>query len=712
MQTLLSRCLLFMLVVATSSGLLAQEKRFFVPREIQQAYAKGTRSYDGRPGANYWQNTADYQIAVTVDPSTRSLKGEETVTYYNNSPDKLDWVVIRLYNDAFRKGNARGTGVRPTDVTEEGVVINQFSANGQQLDVKNPRIANRSGTNMVVQLPESLPQGGKVTLQISWEQQIAQTTIRGGAYDSTSFFVSYWYPQMAVYDDVFGWDNLSYDFSTEFYNNLGNFDVKITAPKNFTVLSTGVLQNPDEVLAPTQLTRYRQAQSATETVRLITPDDLAAGIEHKSGTWHYQASEVSDFAFCLSDHFCWDAATQTVSGNPVLIHTYYQQNLAQTAGGVTAMQQKTMKHFSEDFPGIPYPYPEFCTFISGDQGGGMEYPMMANNGGPNLGVTVHEMFHTYFPMYVRVNEKRFAWMDEGWADFSTSYVINRYFQNNDGPLFGEFSPGVSGTLGTISDLPLITSTQFMDNTNYGYASYPLPAFVYAMLHQHLGDALFKQCFQEYIRRWAKKSPTPYDFFYTFEQVSKQDLAWLWKPWFFEQGTADVAIHSWNKGKLVLENKGQRPVPITLQVEYQDGNTEELIYSPGVWQGASMHVLKVPRGKEVASLSVNGNVPDAELLNNFYPPLQDRYKQKAIAADLEGTYRLREFPVDAIIARKEGILSLAIPAGGINAYLLPTAEDGKFTSVDGSMKVEFTQTSGKTSEIAIELFGTRVSGAKQ
>jgi hypothetical protein len=649
---------------------------------------------------------------VEVFPAEKKLAGTESITYYNNSPGELDVLVIRLYHDAFRKANARANRVNPDDITE-GVMIDSLSVDGNKLNVSNPQLVRRQGTNLIVQLPQPIESGGNINVGIAWSQQIPVTTIRTGAYDETSFFLAYWYPQVAVYDDVFGWDLLSYDFSTEFYNNLGNYDVTVKAPSNFTVLSTGELQNAQEILSAEHLERYQKAKTATEKVQIISPEDLEAGVKHSSDSWHYTASEVADFAFCLSDHYCWDAASQKVEDRQVLISSYYPARIAQQAEMVTSNQQKMMKHFSEDIPGIPYPYPEFTTFIQGIPGGGMEYPMMANNGGPGLGVTVHEMFHTYFPMYVRVNEKRFAWMDEGWADFTTSFLIRRFFeQNEEMPLYTAVSAGVQGTLGTISDLPLITSTQFMDNTNYGYASYPLPAFLYAVLYDHLGEELFLDCWREYIRRWAKKSPTPYDFFYTFEDVSGQDLSWFWKPWFFNFGSVDVDIVSFENGQLVLENKGNRPVPILVQKTYKDGTEKMEDYSAEKWKDNAIINLDIADQDKIEFLAVNAGVPDMDMLNNFYPSLQERFEGFSITEDILGRYRLNEYPIDLTISKEEGLLLMDISAAGMRTYLMPKSEL-LFESVSGDMKVTFRKEEGKYTGMTLEVGGMqRVTAEKQ
>ncbi|MCB0594389.1 MAG: M1 family metallopeptidase [Lewinellaceae bacterium] len=704
-----SIALLFLIFAACLSPLSAQEKRFFMPREIRQAYENGTRSMDGKPGPKYWHNTVDYTIEVEVIPEEKKIAGTELAVYYNNSPDALDRLVVRLYHDAFRKANPRAYRVRPEDITE-GVEITRLAINGQEYSLERGQGVSKNGTNTAIRLKEALPPGAKLTLEIDWAQYIPETTVRTGAYDSTSFFIAYWYPQIAVYDDVFGWDELAYDFSTEFYNNLGNYDVKITAPKNFTVLSTGVLQNAREVLPDEIFQRYQKAKGASETVSIIGPGDLEGGYENQSGAWHYKAEKVSDFAFCLSDHYCWDAAAQEVAGRNVLVNSFYAVENAANCQQVTANQQKTMKHFSEDVPGIPYPYPEFTTFIA-EGGGGMEYPMMANNGNPGLGVTVHEMFHTYFPMYVRVNEKRFAWMDEGWADYITDVVTGRYFQGKEGFDFGSSATQVQGTMGTISDLPLITSTQFMDFSNYGYASYPLPAFIYATLHHHLGEETFLKCYREYIRRWAEKSPTPYDFFYTFENVSGQDLAWLWKPWFFSFGTADLSIASFKKGKLTVKKIGVRPVPLTVKVEYEDGTVEKMDAKASVWQKEDSYELAIPNYKSVKAIAVNADLPDEAPLDNYYPALAQRYAQFSIPEGLAGSYLFNEFPVTASVSRKDGLLFMEVAAAGMQFYIIPES-DTEFTSLDGAIKLHFLAEDGAIKGMAVKTPDMSLTANKQ
>lgn len=702
------RKFLTLFTLTISFAVLAQDQ-LLIPREMQQAYKNGTRSKDGKPGPNYWHNTVDYNIKASIDPSTRAIEGTAGITYYNNSPDELTVIVVRLYNDVFKKGNPRASSVDERDV-DDGVTVSKVMVGDSTLNIESNQV-NRGGTNMYVRLPEPLQSGESVDLTVDWKQFIPYTNRRTGVADSTSFFVAYWYPQVAVYDDVFGWDTQSYTLRTEFYNNLGNFEVELTAPTSFTVWATGVLQNPEEVFNADVLERYNSAWTATEPLNIVSGEENDSTFTHKSGTWKFKADEVSDFAFAMSDHYEWNAASQKVDGRDVLISSLYPAGNPEAFAAMTPNQQKTMKHFSEDFPGVPYPYPSFSTFI-GLGGGGMEFPMMAYNGGPGLGVTVHEMYHTYFPMYVRINERRFAWMDEGWADYVTSVVTNRYFQDDQSPLFTTFKGSVGGMQGSYEDLPLITSSQFMDGTNYGYASYPLPAFVYSMLHQHLGEEMFKKCYKEYITRWAKKSPIPFDFFYTFENVSGQDLSWFWKPWYFEYGYPDVKIGEMKKDKLTVMNVGNRPVPVKLEVVYNDGDTYSQTLSASVWKNGATPTLSIPNYKEVKTIAVNASVPDLNDKDNFFPSLKERMAGVVVPDFIKGTFTLTGYNLKTTMEMDDdGLLIMKLPAAGMNAVVLPQ-EDGSYASLDNQIVIEFSDEGEKpTMKMQLKQFGVTVNGTK-
>jgi hypothetical protein len=690
-----------------SAPLLAQQDGLFIPLEIQKAYENGTRSRDGNPGPNYWQNMVDYDIDVSVDPGDRSIKGSETVTFYNNSPDSLNALVIRLYYDVFREGGARSMQVNTEDIGE--VQITNLSINGEPYTIDGRKV-RKNGTNLIISLNEALPSRESLEMKADWEQKVPLTLRRTGVYDSSSFFIAYWYPQVAAYDDIFGWDVLDYTFRTEFYNNLGNYDVRISVPENFTVWSTGVMQNPEEVFPDNILERYEQARESEEVVRILGAEELEAGMTYQSGTWHFKAEEVTDFAFAMSDHYLWDAAVQPVADRQVLISSAFPSENASAYASLTEIQQKSMKHLSEDIPGVPYPYPAFTTFI-GLRGGGMEFPMMANNANAGIGLTIHEMFHTYFPMYVRVNERRYAWMDEGWASYVDELVNERYFEGKSEPVFIGPKLSIQSVFGSYSDLPLITSSQFMDNSNYGYASYPLPQFVYATLHHYLGEETFLEALRTYIRRWAYKSPTPYDFFYTFEDVSGEDLTWLWEPWFFRYGYADATVSGFEDGQLNIENLGKRPVPLTVDITYQDGSSEQIIRNAKTWAEQSAVRLEIPRADEVKYIILNREVPDIDEMNNFYPSLQEVYAAMDIDEKIVGTYQVNEFPVTAEISMKDGALFMEIRRAGLEAYLLPM-KDNVYESLDGAAQIEFTVEDGEYTGMQMGIMGQTITAIKQ
>ncbi|RLD78254.1 MAG: hypothetical protein DRJ10_10640 [Bacteroidetes bacterium] len=652
----------------------SQETRFFMPSEIQEAYKNGTRSYDGKPGNKYWHNTVDYKIDVKINSEEKLIEGKQEVIYHNNSTDNIYTVVVRLYYDVYKKGNLRSSSVNEEDI-EDGVELFDVKIDGENYDLKNKQKVQRRGTNISFKLNKVLKPGELIKLETAWKQKIPTTNRRTGVYDSTTFFIANWYPQIAVYDDIFGWDRLNYTLRTEYYNNLANFDVKITIPENYVLWATGTFQNPEKVL-PTEINeKYKKALSSGEIIEIIDSLDLKNGFKTINNIWHYKANEVSDFAFAISDHYQWTAGKITINNKNVLVSSAFPTEKAKSYSKYTAVQQKAMKHFSNDIPGVPYPYEAFTSFI-GLFGGGMEFPMMANNAGPSTGLAIHEMFHTYFPMYVRTNERRWAWMDEGWANYNTTIVNNRYFNNQleMTKVFADFKSSMQGTIGSIADIPLITSSQFLADENYGYASYPLPATVYTIIHQYLGDELFLKCYREYINLWAKKSPTPYDFFYTFEDVSKQDLGWLWKPWFFEFGVPDLAVKSLKKSKLIIENKGQKPVPVFVEIMYNDSTFKTLSKTANIWsKGNNTVEINIPNYKKVKQISVNKTVADNNNLDNFFPTIQDRYKELNVSEKILGLYNLKQFQVNLNIVRKDGLIYFTIQEAGINMALYPKSK---------------------------------------
>ncbi|MEL6588852.1 MAG: hypothetical protein AAFQ68_02155, partial [Bacteroidota bacterium] len=381
----ISQMLLFAWLLASPLVLSAQE---ILPLEeaFYEAVEKESRTLRGTPGPKYFQNEVNYLIEASINPDTRLLKGTESIRYVNNSPDTLAVIVIRLYQDLYKPnpGFRRDDRLQEEELTE-GVDITRMVWNGRALSVKGPEIAfDRKGTNLYLNLPEPMLPGQKMELEVDWSFQIPNGhTVRMGTYGEHSYFIAYWYPQIAVYDDVYGWDDFNYTGLYEFYNEFGNFDVKLTVPDDFVVWGSGRLQNEEEVLSQRTLGRYRKAMESDSVIKLVSKEDYKSGrvtASSESGqhTWHFRADDVPDFAFATSDFYYWDATSVEVDGRRVFVDACYKPQ-AKDFRDVAGFAAEIIDGLSTGLPGVPYPYPSMTIFNGEIGGGGMEYPMMVND---------------------------------------------------------------------------------------------------------------------------------------------------------------------------------------------------------------------------------------------------------------------------------------------------------------------------------------------
>jgi hypothetical protein len=607
----------------------AQNSSIYVPRNIIKEYEKGTRSYDGKPGAKYWINHADYKIKAELFPKERIVKGIEHITYYNESPDTLHQLVIRLYQDIMKKGNARDSRISPNDVTD-GVKIDSLLVNGKAVNINERATAYRTATNVILRsLPQPLKPKDSFVLDISWSVIIPKDSkIRMGAYNDSTLYVSYWYPQVAVYDDVDGWDRYDYGGEVEFYNDFNNYDVEITVPAKFLVWGSGEYQNLQDILKPEIYSRYKEALESDGVIRIVKEEDLKTGPTktNEKTTWKFKAQHTPDFSFSTSSGYIWDGISAEVdaNGRRVLTDAVYspsQKSFEEVAG----FAKMTVESLSKNLPGVPFPYPKITTF-NGEQfgGGGMEIPMMCNNGlypsrAGQAGVTFHEIAHTYFPFYMGINERKYAWMDEGWATFFTSAQLKNLVPDAD-----EYTSNiitVGAMMGVENDQPTITPSIIARGPMLGFTSYPKASISYAMLEDALGEELFKKCLHEYMARWNGKHPLPWDFFFTFNDVAKEDLSWFWNPWYFERGYPDLGLKDLKvkkgKAELTVEKIGNVPVPVDLVVTHIDGTTESVYKSVAVWKtGAKEIKVEFSPSKEIKKIELNTKtVPDSNPKNN-------------------------------------------------------------------------------------------------
>ncbi|MEO0470287.1 MAG: M1 family metallopeptidase [Bacteroidota bacterium] len=623
------RKLLFSLaLILFASTTMAQ---FPMNREVQAALQNGTRTLNGQPGPNYWINRSDYDIDMRLDPASRVIDGSETITYTNNSPDALPMLVIRLYQDIFKKGGVRDEEVPPSAL-HDGVTLKKLIVAGNELDPNSTeggfrRPVIRTGTNLIVRLAEPLQSGEKLTVEIDWEMIIPnEVDLRMGTYGKQTFFVAYWFPQIAVYDDLSGWDTYNYTGTTEMYNDFGSYDVSIDVPGDLMVWATGMLQNPQAIFSPQTLERYQQAQRSDEVIRIATAQDVDDGKILQAAdrhSWQFKADFVPDFAFAVSDSFLWDASSVEVEpGRRVLVDVAYDRN-AEYYDRAAEVAHKSVIDMSTKLPGVPYPYPQVSVF---NGSGGMEFPMIVNDGEVRdmadlIDLTYHEIVHTYFPFYMGINERKYAWMDEGWATILPNDLIVAMEPDARDPMLYN-SLGFSYFANSAEDVPLMTPTILLKNQAYGVHAYAKPASAYHILREMLGDEVFQSCLRNYIAAWNGKHPIPYDFFNSFNQSSGQNLDWFWQAWFFETGAPDLALVDVNvkagKLKATVVNQSNIPVPVNLTVVFEDDSEEVIRYSAMVWKEEKRLTLKRKFDKSIKALQLGAaDVPDTDKTNDAW-----------------------------------------------------------------------------------------------
>ena len=368
---IINKITLLTVVFFFAAGLIYSQN-YYIPLNVQAAYEAGTRSKDGNPGPDYWQNKAKYDIEVELDTKKDMITGKGTVTYYNNSPDTLKRIVLRMYQDLFMKGNARQFPVSP-EVLTDGMKITKFSSGGDEYDVS--RSSRWEMTNKSIRLNKAIPPGGSETFEMEWNFQIpVKRAIRMGKYDDGHYFIAYWYPQIAVYDDIDGWDMVEYLGMVEFYNDFNDFDVKITVPGDYLVRATGVLQNADEILSDDVLQRFNSAKESDTVVRIF--DYVKSGKKSpnkraKKHIWHYVATNVPDVSFLATNQSNWDGTSvivDTLTSRRVFAEAVYPDSLANWDRGAE-ITAASVKYMSFELPGIAYPYPHMTSFCAGSSGG-------------------------------------------------------------------------------------------------------------------------------------------------------------------------------------------------------------------------------------------------------------------------------------------------------------------------------------------------------
>ncbi len=602
--------------------------------------ANDLRRPDGKPGKAYWQQRADYNIRATLDTTRRRLDGSVTIRYTNNSPDTLDRVWLQLDQNLFRPG-AVGSYLNAEESRfggagfEGGFEISKFTmglvtppGRGRPGSLTAPRpVKSRvDDTMMDVDLPTPLPPGATAVLALDYGFNIPEHGADRMGRDGSLYELAQWYPRMAVYDDIHGWNTTQYLGQGEFYLEYGNFDYEITLPAGYIVAGSGTIQNPLEVLTPAQRARLASAVRSDSITHIVTEAELASGAARprREGTltWRFRAENVRDVAWAASPEYLWDAT----GWQGILAQAFYRPSARETWKDAADMSRYSIQEYSTRW--FPYPYPQ----ISAVEGpvSGMEYPMVAMEARDQTkeglySVVTHEIGHMWYPMIVGSDERRYAWMDEGFNTFVNIFSEEGYFKRDDSRRRkGETQFALLNDQAPTAQPILTPANRYRTEGNLGSLAYIKPAVaLYFLRGKVLGPEVFDAAFREYTRRWAFKHPQPADFFRTFEEVTGRELDWFWRGWFYTTAALDQAVESVSQGqgmvKVVIRNAGQQVAPVELQLTYSDGSTQLLKYPVEVWYKGDKYSAIITTDKTVVAATVNpdGQFPDVTAANNAW-----------------------------------------------------------------------------------------------
>jgi hypothetical protein len=646
---------LALLTFCFPSSLTAQEASTYDHKEAFDplfAYRPGTvyRSGNGAPGPQYWQNSADYVINASLDVEANKIYGDVSITYTNNSPDLLPFVWVQLDQNQFSDDSRGG---KTTDL-EGGRHGNMGFVGGYTISevkvTKNIPVNKKrfkttstyeshivSDTRMQIRLTEPLRTGEKILISMDFSFPIPRYgSDRLGKYpasDGIIYELAQWYPRMAVFDDIEGWNILPYIGGGEFYLEYGDFEYNITVPSDHIVVGSGELVNQNEVLSTTQLKRLAIASASDETVMIRSAEDVKADIASSSTgtkTWRFKCKQTRDIAWASSTCFVWDAAKINLpSGKNALAQSVYpaEEGGESKWGRSTEYVKASIEFYSSYI--FEYTYP-IATNVAGIVAG-MEYPGIVfcgvKDSGESLwGVTDHEFGHNWFPMIVGTNERKYAWMDEGFNTFINGLSTEAF---NDGEYYDpinprQYAPYMYGR-DAIMNIPEVIQTK-----NFGLAAYYKPGMGLKLLREEvLGAERFDYAFKEYVHRWAFKHPTPFDFFETMEDASGEDLGWFWKGWIINDWKIDQAVDDVmyikqdpSKGSVItISTVEQLPMPAVIEVTESNGKVGRIELPVEIWQRGSEWKFRYDSKSPIIMVKIDPDekLPDVNGKNNTWTP---------------------------------------------------------------------------------------------
>jgi hypothetical protein len=634
----LPRLLPLVALIGASAPSPYNPRETFAPFDMGQA-VNVYRGADGLPGPAWWQNRADYAIHATLDPAAHAISATVTITYTNNSPGALDVMWLQLDQNIYKTGSRgmlTGGGSRGVGGSTEGMVLEEASVavGGRPAVVVAPLV---SDTRAQLRLPTPLAHGGKAVVTIRYHYTVPAAPWGGrtswGRFKSGAevYDVAQWYPRMAVFDDIRGWDTAPY-LGQEFYLGYGDFDYWVTLPAGMTMAGSGALVNTD-ILTATERQRLARAAASDATVSIRAPGDPArpaAGTR----TWHYRMENTRDVAWSASSDFVWDAARiRLPDGRQSLAMSYYPpESLGSDKWGrSTEYVKDTVENMSRRWH--PYPWPAAIN-VAGPSDG-MEYPGIVFDAPEDAGktlfwITAHEIGHDWFPMLVGFDERRHAWMDEGFNTFIDTYESEDFNRGEYAPKRdSEYAPGGGNPVDEIlpvladPDAPPILSRADTVTEKYRHpVSYFKSALGMVLLREQiLGPERFDPAFRRFIAAWAYKHPKPADFFRAMESEAGEDLSYWWRGWYANNWQMDLAVAGIEQTRggapaVRVEARDKLIMPVTLRVTYADGRRSDIRLPAETWIRQQSISIGVPAGQVVrAELDPDHKLPDRDRTNN-------------------------------------------------------------------------------------------------
>jgi len=609
------------------------------------------RAASGAPGPKYWQNKADYNLAVSLNEATNEIVGTEILSYTNHSPQNLNFVWMQLDQNLFKE-DSRGNAIVPVNgsrnaghgqIFDAGFKIQSVSVlSGSKNEIAKDVDYLIEDTRMQIFLPKAIASnGGNIKIKIKFSfispdygsDRMGVMPTKNGKI----FCVAQWYPRIAVYDDVLGWNTAPYTGPGEFYLEYGDFDLAITASANMIVVGSGELMNPSEVYSKEQLQRWKTAANSDQTILIRTPAEVENEMQKpasiKKLTWHFKINNARDAAWAASSAFIVDAAKINLpDGKKSLAISAYpiESNGNDAWGRSTEYVKKSVEFNAAKW--YTYPYPA-ATCVAGNVAG-MEYPGIVFCGANAktaglMNVNDHEFGHTWFPMIVGSNERLYGWMDEGFntfintlsqADFNNGEYKNKEPINKHSIANYYTHPGLE---------PVLSYVDNYKEKNNGTLSYRKPGEGLTLLREQiLGKERFDRAFTTYINRWAFKHPTPDDFFRTIENVAGESLQWFWRGWFVNNWRLDVAVTEVNyldnndlsKGALItIDNLEQMAMPVVLEIKLSNGKTDRIKLPVEIWERNNSWTFKYNCASAIESVTYDPDksMPDFNESNNTW-----------------------------------------------------------------------------------------------